>query len=851
MDHTDHSPAPTKIATAGRYATDVIAKFSPKFLALVSEHLYPSANKAFEELITNSWDADAGNVYVHVPSNLGSPTAGIFILDDGISMDIEGLKQLWTIAESNKRASNYGTRKRIGKFGIGKLATYLLCNELTYICKYSDGVIRIVTMDYRQIDEIRNKNEEKMPLSVRELDMNELRDLLASYEAGLSIYKLIDSGIPSITPSDIYFDEYGGIQESQPLKKETWTIAILTSLKPSGQNIELGRTQYMLRAALPLGNSMKIKINDTVIQPSKSSTEINMHWSIGPALPFDEIMVNGNNLAIEKAAAPFPHVIIPDLGMVTGNVTLFKESIASGKSGFLDDSNGCFVNVLGRVINVNGLGQFSVGISGRGTFAKFRATVRMDGLDKLITIQRDSMVEGKELNIANAFLSRIFNLARTFEEKIEVDAIYQAAKVRQGQLSALPFNKVAAVLEATMDDPGFIPPFIEYDPSSSQSDIAEWIKATRNGQVNSLEGYDIVDVDPKKYLASYDLHSRRIQINKNHPFYIEHSVTSEDQACIEDMVAIHLLTDAYLFERGVAPATIENLIAYRDACERTVAQIRRKSPAQIMQLLNEWSNDATPLEEIVGDALQFLGFSIDRKGNSGDPEGIATALITPKEAGIRRKYTLNYDAKSTTNGVVQTGNVNMAGLKRHRDKYHCNYTLVVGPKFQKGALELEAEDNKVTPMTTQSMCDLLGLTIGYGPLSLEMLEEIFQYRSPDDVSKWVINLKSELGKQRHIDVGVLTNAITSLEAHNDSDVLTCSVIARKYRDIANDREWPNANNIRLILEAFATIAPRSLRIDTESEKVFLFNNAEFIMKEIIRQTQSLATDLKFGAMVTI
>ena len=46
-----------------------------------------------------------------------------------------------------------GRRRPIGKFGVGKLATYLLAHELTYVCKAADGVIRAVTMDYRRIDD--------------------------------------------------------------------------------------------------------------------------------------------------------------------------------------------------------------------------------------------------------------------------------------------------------------------------------------------------------------------------------------------------------------------------------------------------------------------------------------------------------------------------------------------------------------------------------------------------------------------------------------------------------------------------------------------------------------------------
>lgn len=121
----------------------------------------------FEELISNSWDANATEVYVRIPGDLKLENAAIWILDNGTSMNVSGFEQLWSIASSSKRNTEIiSGRKQIGKFGIGKLATYVLANELTYICKAKDGVIRIITMDYRLIDEAKSSHIDQLPLSV-------------------------------------------------------------------------------------------------------------------------------------------------------------------------------------------------------------------------------------------------------------------------------------------------------------------------------------------------------------------------------------------------------------------------------------------------------------------------------------------------------------------------------------------------------------------------------------------------------------------------------------------------------------------------------------------------------------
>jgi len=91
------------IATVGNEVATVDVTIGPRFLNLFSEHLYSSPNKAFEELVSNSWDAGAETVYISVPDDLSAPDASIWVLDDGLSMDIAGLQLLWAVATSKKR----------------------------------------------------------------------------------------------------------------------------------------------------------------------------------------------------------------------------------------------------------------------------------------------------------------------------------------------------------------------------------------------------------------------------------------------------------------------------------------------------------------------------------------------------------------------------------------------------------------------------------------------------------------------------------------------------------------------------------------------------------------------------
>jgi hypothetical protein len=83
---------------------NIPVKLSYGIIERFSEGLYSSPNKTFEELITNSYDAGAREVWVYLASDLSSEKATLLVVDDGESMTLEGLADLWKIGESRKRS---------------------------------------------------------------------------------------------------------------------------------------------------------------------------------------------------------------------------------------------------------------------------------------------------------------------------------------------------------------------------------------------------------------------------------------------------------------------------------------------------------------------------------------------------------------------------------------------------------------------------------------------------------------------------------------------------------------------------------------------------------------------------
>ena len=202
------------------------------------------------------------DVLMPVPINSERRDASVWVVDDGVSMDMEGLHLLWRIANSEKRkveekreyseTGGSADRPPIGKFGIGKLATYVLARQVTYICRTvrnGSPLILAVTMDYSDLDQddksgIRTEHKE---LDVRELDSDSLAaalELLGRLPSGAALAKKLmrdDSGC--------------------------WTAAAMSGLRDKADRIKYGRLSWLLSTALPNSPQFLLYLNGERIVP--------------------------------------------------------------------------------------------------------------------------------------------------------------------------------------------------------------------------------------------------------------------------------------------------------------------------------------------------------------------------------------------------------------------------------------------------------------------------------------------------------------------------------------------------------------------------------------------------------
>ncbi len=856
---------------------------STQFLHHFSEQLYSSPQKAFEELISNGWDAGASIVDVHIAPDLRAPDATLAVFDNGTSMDLPGLHALWQIAFSPKEgsASQHG-RPIIGKFGIGKLATYVLAQRLTYICKARDGVIRQVAINFGLVDEHSASDDHRLindlQLPVYELDDQALTKALEATFGGDRIRQLVDRGASALPFADtagdrtesLHAGEYGGVPADLTLQEpDTWTLVVLSDLKTAGRALKTGILRRMLAAALPFGSEMAIRVNGERLLSAKLQTPIVKAWEIGPDLGIDCIEnddtgilssssgeqgsraaapdhdAHGSPIRIASGSSPYPHVDLPEIGRVTGWMTLFEERVSGGKSEGRGASNGFHVNVMGRVINQldPSFGQENLS---HAAWSRFRMTVRADGLNDLLTTNREQFKDRHETRIFRAFLRKCFNTARAEYERDAAATLPDGGDALVQSLGVVSLSSLRSVVsEALRTQPAIAGMFDETGIDDRESRRRTWRRDTSENIRKSL-GQIRVEALGDDSFVKFRIRDGSILVNKEHPLVAEHSRSRAEMDLVRTMAVIDLLSDVYALDIGIDPSTLNNIRGYREQLLRFRAVQRRESGLLIAQLLNTSQHDSDNSERFetaVSDALRCLDFEVRPLGGAGRPDGIARAFPTPSQRAPTRDdpnpalYSFVFDAKSSRHSVAKTGNVSLDALVQHREECGADYALVVAPGFSDGALATRCEHLGVTPMTASDLGSLLAFIAEYGAIPLTTIREVFEFFDPRQVSEWVSALPDQLLSQRKLTIDGFIEALDGLKGKApEPDSLTASLIAYKCREDLGLAEVGNSDVIALA-KGIEVIVPDLVAV--ENDRIVVDASASRLAEAIKSQLEGL------------
>ncbi len=622
-------------------------------------------------------------------------------------------------------------------------------------------------MDFRRIDEDLAGPESlhiaDLPLDVRVLSADELGELLRGTSSGEEIIGLISDGVRVPSEHAGWEDEFGGPDATPVNSDGTWTLAILSSLKDAGKELQAGWIRWLLRTALPLGTSMAAVFNGDLLIPSKVDANVADEWILGENLGLTSVSLPDEDVRdVQELSDPIPHVVVDGVpGMITGRARLYQERITGGKSDLNAASNGFHVNILGRVINLNDP-YFGIENLNHSSWSKFRATVRADGLDGLLAVNREGIQGGAELNVLQALLRALFNKARSAHDAAVRAAWPDTGDVLTESWSAVPLEPLRRVVAEGLASAAGLPAFVDASGIDDREQaLSQWAELEEHPQ-DIIEEVTLESLSSDEPLVKYDVANRKVIVNRSHPFAREHSETHEQQLLLRDAALVELLSQASMLEFGISQAQLREILEYKDQTFRLVAQVRRRSGVQIAELLIGSTAYSKALERILGDAIEYLGFAVETLGQPGEPEGIAIAPIPPLEGDTPTTYRFTYDAKSSASGTVTTGNLKASALARHRRKHNADHTLAVGPDFQLGALQEECEANSITPMRARDLAALIVAAGAFGPINLSAFRSVFELHDPNEVHAWVEETAEQLRIARRLSLDLVLTALEQI-----------------------------------------------------------------------------------------
>lgn len=134
--------------------------YSLNFANGIIEHLgvrlyQNKPTKVIAEYVSNSWDADASECRIQIPTSSLTPDSSIVITDDGVGMSENDLKNKFLVIGLPKRKSANSIsagkqRKLMGRKGIGKLAGFGVADRLEVLTcsKTADNVLKCYWLQF-------------------------------------------------------------------------------------------------------------------------------------------------------------------------------------------------------------------------------------------------------------------------------------------------------------------------------------------------------------------------------------------------------------------------------------------------------------------------------------------------------------------------------------------------------------------------------------------------------------------------------------------------------------------------------------------------------------------------------
>jgi hypothetical protein len=689
----------------------VLLDIDYEIIAHFSRHLYGSPNRAVEELVSNGFDAFATKVYVYIPGP--QVTSHVVVWDNGWAMDIEQLKALWWVARSPKSGtdrvihdeSRGPDRKQIGKFGIGKLASYSVGDLITHLSRRNDDYY-LVTVNYAEIlgDDKHAGSSQKNPYTTDILRLT--RD-----EAQTFIESVFDGEKESTAKAELF---------AQP----TWTVAVIGALKTVLQG---GRLQWILGNSMPERPDFAIWLNDTRIR-SKLEKNAAVTWTMGEETVVQAIekffvdatkkgefagaVTFGKAVGLDAAHSKqsIAYVELPSLGRIWGTIRIFDDSLKAAQSAEMGRSWGFFIMVRDRLLNPDDDKLF-LNDPSFASFYRSQFILHADALDEALLADRERLQrDTKSVKELELLQSALYRAART-----EIESRDQVSVDKATTVSMLP----------TYSRRFFRDPLTALSMRAGPEVVIDIGKPT-------VERKAIGEDQPVSVLSA-DTHG--FIVNTSHPYYnaITQKLGGGKKAAefyrIYDLFTIaERLLEGHLYDVGVDDNVVKQVLAWRDDLFRELAKSYAQARAEVLHNLHNTSYEGdAPFERAIARTLNAMGFHAEHYGGSGNEDILLAATVGPDS------YSFVFEAKGSVK-PVQADKSEVSGAASHRTEADAEHAVIIAREFQGFRANPNNDEaqvlkecravSHVSIMTVEALSELYDAidTFGY---PLDMLKDVF------------------------------------------------------------------------------------------------------------------------------
>ena len=786
---------------AGDALEEIPVAINYDIIRLFSEGLYRSPHKAVEELVSNGYDAGARQVHVLLPEPTDGQTtslAPLWVIDDGHGMNVDGFRQLWRVADSTKNKSpEPNGRPPIGQFGIGKLAAYVLAWRLTHISRVEEK-LRLTTMDFHKVTGRQTETPDQVHVSLREVD-----DVTA--QAHLDDIKQRDP-----VAWALLFDVKN--------QARTWTAAGLSNFKDLYNQLSAGTLRWVLRTGLPLHTDFAIFLNgDRLVSSKQSLKEIK-------SIAFCDDL--------------------PGIGEVTGTARIHEKQLKTGKSELMGRSNGFFIRVRGRVINLEDE-LFGLEPLNHAAWSRFALEADVDGLRDYLLSSREGVRDTDEIRHFRQYLLKVFNKCRAAYEdwaRLDSNDLDIAALLADAPSVYVTEPLSRAVRETAQSGADSF--YIVAPPDSEAVGRGEWMASYESDVLEKpVQGTLFVKQGPNAPALRYNPVTRDLIVNLEHPFVDKLTDGDKHRVPAKLFASSEVLVEGQLLDQGVERSAIANFLRDRDRILRLMAGDAPPTAREVLRRLDAAKENETALERAVGAVFQVLGFEYERKGGpSPGPDGVLSAKLGRRK-DASADYRLVYDAKQTSQPSVAADKIDLASLDEFRGHENADFGFFIAAAYAAeadpaGALNRRMETGSgrcVTLLKVEHLHKLVWLHYRHGVTLSELRNLFVQARTVPQVDSWMVAFRSRL-KGREVPLDVL---LEGLEREKSDPMAVPSVIAVR----AKREELLKYEPERLIarLKAAETIiGSRWIEVEKEAGTVVMHQSAEQTLAELESNIRRLA-----------